>query len=93
MNEKRQSFNKYKEGKSELELNMENMIALLTSLESSAKLCGSYIIARQVEQLKKSAIKNNGNKKILKSIRAKYEEYKQQIKQIEDSKKVSCKTK
>lgn len=87
MNEKRQSFNKYKEGKTDLESSMENLIALLSSLESSAKLCGSFIIARQVEQLKKAAIKNNGNKKILKSIRAKYETYKQQIQEIEYSKK------
>lgn len=87
MNEKRQSFNKYKEGKTDLESSMENLIALLSSLESSAKLCGSFIIARQVEQLKKVAIKNKGNKKILKSIRAKYETYKQQVQELEYAKK------
>ncbi len=87
MNEKRQSFNKYKEGKTDLESSMENLIALLSSLESSAKLCGSFIIARQVEQLKRAAIKNNGNKKILKSIRAKYETYKQQVQELEYAKK------
>ena len=87
MNEKRQSFNKYKEGKTDLESSMENLIALLSSLESSAKLCGSFIIARQIEQLKRAAIKNNGNKKILKSIRAKYEMYKQQVQELEYAKK------
>ena len=87
MNEKRQSFNKYKEGKTDLESSMENLIALLSSLESSAKLCGSFIIARQIEQLKRAAIKNNGNKKILKSIRAKYETYKQQVQELEYVKK------
>lgn len=87
MNEKRQSFNKYKEGKTDLESSMENLIALLSSLESSAKLCGSFIIARQVEQLKRATIKNNGNKKILKSIRAKYETYKQQVQELEYAKK------
>lgn len=87
MNEKRQSFNKYKEGKTDLESSMENLIALLSSLESSAKLCGSFIIARQIEQLKRAAIKNNGNKKILKSIRAKYETYKQQVQELEYAKK------
>lgn len=86
MNEKRQSFNKYKEGKTDLESSMENLIALLSSLESSAKLCGSFIIARQVEQLKKVAIKNKGNKKILKSICAKYETYKQQVQELEYAK-------
>lgn len=87
MNEKRQSFNKYKEGKTDLESSMENLIALLSSLESSAKLCGSFIIARQAEQLKKVAIKNKGNKKILKSICAKYETYKQQVQELEYAKK------
>lgn len=87
MNEKRQDFYKYKEGKTESELTFENMIALISSLESKARLLGALVVARQIEQLKKSALKNNSNKKIMKSLQSKYDLYKKQIMDIEKDRK------
>lgn len=81
MNKKRQDFYKYKEDKTEL--TFESMIALISSLETKARLLGAFVIARQIEQLKKSTLKNNSNKKLIKSLQSKYDLYKKQIMDIE----------
>ena len=91
MNEKRQDFNRFKEGKTEIEIFLENLIALTSSLETRARALGGYTILRELGALKKSAQKNNGNKKLVKSIQKKYESFQRQIEELEESRKTRTK--
>lgn len=91
MNEKRQDFNRFKEGKTEIEIFLENLIALTSSLETRARALGAYTILRELGALKKSAQKNNGNKKLVKSIQKKYKSFQRQIEELEESRKTRTK--
>lgn len=89
MNEKRRDFYKFKEGKTDTELSLENLIALTSSLESRARALGALTIMRELSYLRKSAQKNNGNKRLIKSIQRKYDAYVIKLSELEQSKKKS----
>ena len=87
MNEKRRDFYRFKEGKTETELTLENLIALTSSLETKARALGALTIMRELFALTKSAQKNNGNKRLIKSIQKKYDLYSAKIVELEKLKK------
>ena len=86
MNEERQSFKRFMEGKTDKELSLENLMALVTSLEQRAKILRAFAIMQEVANLKKS-IQKNANKKVIKSIQKKYEFYLGLILNMEQNKK------
>lgn len=86
MNEERQSFKRFMEGKTDKELSLENLMALVTSLEQRAKILRAFAIMQEVANLKKS-IQKNANKKVIKSIQKKYEFYLDLISNMEQNKK------
>ncbi len=81
MNEKRNNINHFAPDEKK-----DDLIGLLKSLESRANLLGLFSLAAQIEQLKRTIIKNNMNKKLMKSFKNKYETYKQQLEMLEQSK-------
>lgn len=86
MNEERQSFKRFMEGKTDKELSLENLMALVTSLEQRAKILRAFAIMQEVANLKRS-IQKNANKKVIKSIQKKYEFYLGLILNMEQNKK------
>lgn len=86
MNEERQSFKRFMEGKTDKELSLENLMALVTSLEQRAKILRAFAIMQKVANLKRS-IQKNANKKVIKSIQKKYEFYLDLISNMEQNKK------
>ena len=86
MNEERQSFKRFMEGKTDKELSLENLMALVTSLEQRAKILRAFAIMQEVANLKRS-IQKNANKKVIKSIQKKYEFYLELISNMEQNKK------
>ncbi|HIU65661.1 MAG TPA: hypothetical protein IAC63_03420 [Candidatus Enterousia avicola] len=86
MNEERQSFKRFMEGKTDKELSLENLMALVTSLEQRAKILRAFAIMQEVANLKRS-IQKNANKKVIKSIQKKYEFYLDLISNMEQNKK------
>lgn len=86
MNEERQSFKRFMEGKTDKELSLENLMALVTSLEQRAKILRAFAIMQEVANLKRS-IQKNANKKVIKSIQKKYEFYLDLILNMEQNKK------
>lgn len=86
MNEERQSFKRFMEGKTDKELSLENLMALVTSLEQRAKILRAFAIMQEVANLKRS-IQKNANKKVIKSIQKKYKFYLDLISNMEQNKK------
>lgn len=86
MNEERQSFKRFMEGKTDKELSLENLMALVASLEQRAKILRAFAIMQEVANLKRS-IQKNANKKVIKSIQKKYEFYLDLISNMEQNKK------
>lgn len=88
MNEERQNFKRYIEGKSKAEVSFENLLAMTSSLESRAKLLGAFSIVQELNNLRKAAAKTGANnKKLIKSLQKKYMSCLEFVQELEKTRK------
>ena len=73
MNEKHKETYKFQQPATGQQLNWNQLPLMVSSLENRARLCGEYAIAHQLELMRKSMARSSVNKKLARSIQAKYE--------------------
>lgn len=81
MNEKRNASKNFRSPESTQEMDWAQLLGLVSSAESRAKVCGAFAIARQAELLRKTMARSNTNKKLMRSIQSKLEKLEYELSQ------------
>lgn len=71
MNEKRNEEKFFNRPESTTELNWNQLLARVATLESRAKLAGAFAILQRVEALRKTMARSGMNKKIMRAVQIK----------------------
>lgn len=81
MNEKRNASKNFRSPESTQEMDWAQLLGLVSSVESRAKVCGAFAIVRQTELLRKTMAHSNTNKKLIRSIQSKLEKLEYELSQ------------
>ena len=81
MNENRNASKNFRSPESTQEMDWAQLLGLVSSVESRAKVCGVFAIARQAELLRKTMARSNTNKKLMRSIQSKLEKLEYELSQ------------
>ena len=81
MNEKRNASKNFRSPESPQEMDWAQLLGLVSSVESRAKVCGAFAIVRQAELLRKTMARSNTNKKLIRSIQSKLEKLEYELSQ------------
>lgn len=81
MNEKRNASKNFRSPESTQEMDWAQLLGLVSSVESRAKVCGAFAIVRQTELLRKTMARSNTNKKLIRSIQSKLEKLEYELSQ------------
>ena len=73
MNEKGNNKRKFQQAETDEELDWQQLLYMISALADIARARGAYAVLTQLEAMRKSMVRSNINKKIIRATQAKYE--------------------
>ena len=81
MNENGINKRKFQQAETDEELDWQQLLYMISALADTARARGAYAVLTQLEAMRKSMVRSNINKKIIRATQAKYEKLRDELNQ------------